>query len=134
MNGQLTDSRVRTRDFGPYPARLDPTNRWSGYVRPLFTLDAVRQIAGDTQAFTQRYGHHNWDTVHVLDGGTGPGGERRTIVLIIGWESYDDGQSPQQVTDVIEPTEDGLYGIGDGCWPWDIDPSAAETATTEQPL
>ena len=92
-----------------YPARLDPAKGWN-WVSPTFTLDTVRRIAIDTQAWAAKCGHDYADTLHVIDGGT------QAVVLRVDWRYPADGGGV--ATTVIEPGDDGRYSIANGEWSW----------------
>ncbi|WP_331757022.1 hypothetical protein OH782_41335 (plasmid) [Streptomyces sp. NBC_01544] len=112
--------RTRVTLDGPrsYAAVLNPSNRWNGFVSPLFTLDTVRQLATDTQTMATEYGHDCADTVHVIDGGTDTEGAPVAVVLHIRWQYIEEG--PAEITSIITPTTDRLYGIGGWEWTWSI--------------
>ncbi|MFF0291072.1 hypothetical protein [Streptomyces sp. NPDC005262] len=73
---RLIDTRVCIDDMlGPYDAKLNPNNRWNGWLFPNFTLDTVRKIAARTQEAADEYGHDVTDTIYVIDGGIDREGE-----------------------------------------------------------
>lgn len=115
----MIDTFVTVDEASAYPARLDPKDRRNGWVSPHFTLDTVRKLAADTQTDAEEYGHDCTDTVHVIDGGTDDDGNPHAIVLKISWEHLDD-EGARQVTQIIEPDSDGLYGIGGREWTWRV--------------
>ncbi|MFF4504867.1 hypothetical protein [Streptomyces sp. NPDC001401] len=112
---RMIETRVCIDDtFGPYDAKLDPTNRWKGWLCPFFTLGTVRKLAARTQEMASEYGYDNRDTVHVIDGGTD--GESGAIVLLISWQHLD--QDAESDASIIQPNDEGRYGIGGGQWTW----------------
>ncbi|WP_392749421.1 hypothetical protein [Streptomyces sp. LN590] len=114
---RLIETRVCIDDMlGPYDAKLNPNNRWNGWLFPNFTLDTVRKIAAVTQQAADEYGHDVTDTIHVIDGGIDREGKPRAVVLYIGWQWFD--ESSQSAASIIQPNDEGLYGIGGGAWTW----------------
>ncbi|MGW1801703.1 hypothetical protein ACWCQN_38750 [Streptomyces sp. NPDC001984] len=112
----MIDTRVCIDDtFGPFAAKVDPTHRWNGWLCPRFTLDTVREMAARSQEMADEYGHDSVPTIHVIDGGTDQG-EPRVVVAQISWQ-YHDGDA-EGATSIINPDDDGLYGIGGGEWTW----------------
>ncbi|WP_127361582.1 hypothetical protein [Actinacidiphila soli] len=112
----MKDTRVTLNGEQIYDARLDPTNRWNGWVSPQFTLETVRQLAADTQADAATYGHDAVDTIHVIEGGTDDEGEPRVIVLHIRWQYHHD--SPEGGANIVPRSPDGWYSIGGWEWTW----------------
>ncbi|MGW2700862.1 hypothetical protein [Streptomyces sp. NPDC001340] len=119
----LIETRVCIDDtFGPFDAKLDPTNRWNGWLSPYFTLDTVRELAARTQQMADEYGHDSVDTIHVfpvlhvVDGGTDREGEPRAVVVHIRWQYLDDGA--ESAATIVQPNDEGLYGIGGWEWTW----------------
>ncbi|MFE7214586.1 hypothetical protein ACFU93_32520 [Streptomyces sp. NPDC057611] len=55
-------------DFGPFDCKLDPTNRWNGWLSPRFTLDTARDVAAQTLRMADEFGYDCVDTIHVIDG------------------------------------------------------------------
>ncbi|MGW3827803.1 hypothetical protein ACWEAF_37450 [Streptomyces sp. NPDC005071] len=114
---RLIDTRACIDDMlGPYDAKLNPNNRWNGWLFPNFTLDTVRKIAARTQEAADEYGHDVTDTIYVIDGGIDREGEPRAVVLHVSWQWFDEGS--QTAASIIQPHDDGLYGIGGGAWTW----------------
>jgi hypothetical protein len=114
---QMIETRVCIDDFlGPFDAKVDPTDLWNGFVSPRFTLEVVRQLAARTQQLADECGHDSVDTVHVIDGGTGEDGHPRAVVLRVSWQFFDEGA--RTVTAIIEPDDEGLYGVGGWEWTW----------------
>ncbi|MFD3455807.1 hypothetical protein ACFWVC_26965 [Streptomyces sp. NPDC058691] len=114
------DPRIQTRvcidDFlGPFDAKVDPTNRWNGFLSPFFTLDTARQLAARTQQLADESGHDSVDTIHVIDGGT-RAGEPRAVVVHVSWQWHEENTG----VSIIEPNSEGLYGIGGWSWCWDF--------------
>ncbi|WP_127356496.1 hypothetical protein [Actinacidiphila soli] len=110
------ETRVCIDDtLGPYDAKLDPANRWNGWLSPRFTLDTVRKLAARTQEMADEYGNDCVDTIHVIDGGTDSEHEPRVVVLHIRWQWFDEGG--KSATSIIQPAE-GLYAIGGWEWTW----------------
>ncbi|MER6632225.1 hypothetical protein ABT301_29095 [Streptomyces sp. NPDC000987] len=117
---RLTATRVSLPSvIGPYDAHVELADHWNGYARPLFTLDTVRKIATDTQVLAEECGYNDAITAHVIDGDHGRDGEHRAVVLIVKWLYWEDGGS-KKVTDIVEPTTYGLYGIGGSSWCWEF--------------
>ncbi|WP_329212029.1 hypothetical protein [Streptomyces sp. NBC_01708] len=68
-----TDNMIRTRVciddmLGPFDCKLDPSNRWNGWMSPHFTLDTVRELSHQTLRMADEYGYDCTDTIHVIDG------------------------------------------------------------------
>ncbi|MEU2264974.1 hypothetical protein ABZ568_00670 [Streptomyces olindensis] len=105
--------------IGPYDAHVNLDLHWNGSARPLFTLDTARQIAADTQAQADECGSDSVITAHIIDGDPGRDGEARSVVLVVNWQWWDQDKSAKNVTTIIEPTVDGLYGIGASSWNWE---------------
>nr|WTB35237.1 hypothetical protein OG781_42410 [Streptomyces sp. NBC_00830] len=113
----VIETRVCIDDMlGPYDAKLNPTNRWLGWLSPYFTLDTVRKIAARRQELADEYGHDVTDTIHVIEGGADRDGEARSVVLHIRWQYFKEGA--ESATTVIEPNDEGLYCIGGREWTW----------------
>ncbi|WP_327349623.1 hypothetical protein OG772_20285 [Streptomyces sp. NBC_01321] len=113
----LIETRVCIDDMlGPYDAKLNPDNRWNGWLSPFFTLDTARKIAARTQEMADEDGHDCVDTIHVIDGGIDREGEPRAVVLHISWQYFDEGS--QTAASIIQPNDEGLYGIGGWSWTW----------------
>lgn len=113
------DCTIRTRVciddmLGPYDALVDPDAQWNGRLSPHFTLDTVRELATRTQQMADEYGHDSTDTIHVIDGGADIEGEARAVVLHIRWQYLPESGAAT----VVEPNEQGLYGIGGWEWTW----------------
>jgi hypothetical protein len=103
---------------GPLDAKVDPTHRWNGWVVPHFTLDAVRELAAQTQRLAEECCADSTETVHVLDvGGTDRDGNPMVVVCKVAWQYFEE-ESAERSTDIIEPDEDGLYCVGGGEWTW----------------
>ncbi|MEU7093000.1 hypothetical protein [Kitasatospora aureofaciens] len=101
------------------PARVNPADTDYGYVKPRFTLDAVRQLAADTAALNEQYGAGTFDTVHVIDGGLGD--EALAVVVVVGWQHLDP-HCPEQTATIVGRDSDGLYAVGTGLgWTWCIE-------------
>ncbi|MGW2074225.1 hypothetical protein ACWCPK_38290 [Streptomyces sp. NPDC001953] len=178
----MIDSRVCIDDMlGPFDCKLDPNNRWNGWMSPYFTLDAARELSAQTLRMADEYGYDCTDTIHAIEGRTdsrdtvhiiesdlkrvtdeeeehddreplaiavrvnwrdldeGAGeattlavatpaarkaarrrkpngkGATRTVVVHIRWQWADESDT---AANVIEPTRDGLYGIGGWEWTW----------------
>ncbi|MEU0060934.1 hypothetical protein [Streptomyces sp. NPDC006334] len=117
----LTATRVLLPGIiGPYDAHVDLADHWNGFVRPLFTLDTVRQIATDTQAQADECGRDDVITAHVIDGDTGRSGEHRAVVLVVNWPYWGQDGGAKKATNIVEPTTYGLYGIGGSSWSWEF--------------
>ncbi|MFF2612351.1 hypothetical protein [Kitasatospora sp. NPDC058046] len=113
-------NRIWTRvtlDGPDYRAKVDPTNRWNGWLSPYFTLDTVRELAKWFDQQAEEYGLDAVDTIHVIDGGTTEDGSPRVVVAKVSW-MYIGDEGPEECTEIIEPTSEGLYGIGGWEWCW----------------
>ncbi|WP_405526838.1 hypothetical protein OG426_30640 [Streptomyces canus] len=114
-NARMIETRVCIDDrLGPYDAKLVPANRWHGSVSPFFTLDVVRELAARTQEVAHEYGHDRNDTIHVIDSQREP----RALVLHIRWSYLD--QDGGSAVSIIQPNDEGLYGIGGWEWTWNF--------------
>ncbi|REE61478.1 hypothetical protein BX257_4057 [Streptomyces sp. 3212.3] len=102
--------------LGPYDAKLDPTHRWNGWLSPYFTLDTVRQLAARTQEMAEEDGFDCVDTIHVIDGDTDSDGEPRAVVVHIRWQYL--GEGAESAASIIQPNDEGLYGVGGWEWTW----------------
>lgn len=66
---QIIETRVCIDDtLGPFDCKLDPSNRWNGWLSPHFPLDAARQLSTQTLNLADEYGYGSVDTIHVIDG------------------------------------------------------------------
>ncbi|MFE0765387.1 hypothetical protein [Streptomyces smyrnaeus] len=106
----MIDTWVCVDDEHIYPARLDRSNRWNGWVSPGFTLDAVRQLAAHTEEAAEEYGYDCVDQIKVIDGVPEP------VVLHIRWQYLTD--EPTTAANVVKPDADGRYWIGGWEWTW----------------
>ncbi|WP_019548604.1 hypothetical protein [Streptomyces sulphureus] len=106
----MIDTWVCVDDEHIYPASLDRSNRWNGWVSPGFTLDAVRQLAAHTEEAAEEYGYDCVDQIKVLDGAPEP------VVLHIRWQYLSD--EPTTAANVVKPDADGRYWIGGWEWTW----------------
>ncbi|MFC1415402.1 hypothetical protein [Streptacidiphilus cavernicola] len=109
-------TRVCIDDLGPFDAKVDPTDRWNGWLCPYFTLDTVRVLAARTQELAAQDDNDTFDTVHVIDGGTDDNGKPRAIVVHISWQHFTD--DPEHAAGFVAPNSEGLYGIGAAEWTW----------------
>lgn len=76
----MIDTRVCIDDMlGPFDCKLDPNNRWNGWMSPYFTLDAARELSAQTLRMADEYGYDCTDTIHVIEGRTG---SRDTVHII----------------------------------------------------
>ncbi|WP_432001603.1 hypothetical protein [Streptomyces sioyaensis] len=123
---------VCNNDKDKYPAYVDADERHDeGWVRPYFDLEAVRELAANTQAAATEFGHGSIDTVHVVDGGT-ENGRPRVLVVVICWMDIE-AKGVDGATTIVEPIryreddEDGddpeeqgepLYPVGGFPWCW----------------
>ncbi|MFJ7489704.1 hypothetical protein ACIQZB_00335 [Streptomyces sp. NPDC097727] len=70
----MTDRKfIETRvciddDFGPFDCKLNPENRWNGWLSPYFTLDTTRELSAQTLRMADEYGYDCVSTIHVIDG------------------------------------------------------------------
>ncbi|MEV6565887.1 hypothetical protein [Streptomyces kronopolitis] len=106
----MIDTWVSVDDTHIYPARLDRSNRWNGWVSPGFTIDAVRQLAAHTEEMAEACGHDCVDQIKVIDGAPEP------VVLHIRWQYLTD--EPSSAANVVKPDADGRYWIGGWEWTW----------------
>lgn len=132
LEENVIEAQVTVTGNHTYPARIIPGQTWNGWLVPYFTLEIVRQIAAETQAAAERYGHKCVDTVHVIDGGTDEAGQPRAVVVQVSWR-YLDQDGPESVTSVAAPNEDGLYCVGGWEWTWyRVDAPAGEQESRPQ--
>ncbi|MGY5035145.1 hypothetical protein ACWC9U_30730 [Streptomyces sp. 900116325] len=67
--GETIETRVCIDDMlGPFDCKLNPANRWNGWLSPHFTLDTARELSAQTLRIADEYGYDCADTVHVIDG------------------------------------------------------------------
>lgn len=128
----MSPVRVRLDDSPRFEAVADLDDRWNGHLKPRFTLDQVRKLAEYTQSKSRRLGV-DWETVHVVEhdiadpyGDDGLTGVRKSVlVLWVSWQFTLGSNDPSKWTTVVDPDEDGLYGIGGGGWAWSeaVEPS-----------
>ncbi|MGA5643371.1 hypothetical protein ACPCTN_32095 [Streptomyces cinereoruber] len=65
----MIETRVCIDDtLGPFDCKLDPANRWNGFLSPHFPLDAARQLSAQTLRLAEEYGYDCTDTIHVIEG------------------------------------------------------------------
>ncbi|MER6253653.1 hypothetical protein ABT224_20085 [Streptomyces sp. NPDC001584] len=96
---------------GVFPAYVNPAITWRRHACPFFDLETIRRIAVATQASDSQ------DVIHILKGGRYPDGSPKPIVARVDW-LYVESESLEAATDLIEPTEDGLYDLGNLEWTW----------------
>ncbi|GHH25616.1 hypothetical protein [Streptomyces rubradiris] len=66
---QMIETRVCIDDtLGPFDCKLDPANRWNGWLSPHFPLDTARQLSAQTLQLAEEYGYDHVDTIHVIEG------------------------------------------------------------------
>ncbi|WP_228980167.1 hypothetical protein [Streptomyces sp. DH12] len=113
------DTRVCIDDtLGPLDAKVDPQDRWNGWLSPRFTLDAVRELAAQTQRLAEECGAESVDTVHVIHcGGKDADGNPLAVVLRVTW-MYLAEEGARQSTLIIEPDDEGRYNVGACEWTW----------------
>lgn len=117
----LTATRVLLPGImGPYDALVDLKDGWNSYLRPLFTLATVREIAARTQVLAEECGSNDVVTAHVIDGDPGYEGEPRSVILTVNWHYWNGDKGAKNVTDILTPTEDGLYQLGGSSWCWEM--------------
>ncbi|MEJ8640218.1 hypothetical protein [Streptomyces sp. MS2.AVA.5] len=117
-----------------YPAMVDVTSRWNGFLSPSFTLATVRQLAADTQTMADEYGYGDMDTVHVIDGGTNAEGQPRAVVIHVRWQYL--GEGSDTAANIVKPNASGRYPIGGWEWTWQaVEPREQPTAppTSDSP-
>ncbi|MFD6941066.1 hypothetical protein ACFWAP_33570 [Streptomyces goshikiensis] len=101
----IIDTRVCIDDmFGPFDCKLDPSNRWNGWLSPHFTLGTVRKLSAQTLREADECGHDSVDTIHVIDGredstetvhvieGGTYNGEPQAIAVRINWRNLARGK------------------------------------------
>ncbi|MFE2529910.1 hypothetical protein ACFXEL_37430 [Streptomyces sp. NPDC059382] len=65
----MIETRVCIDDtLGPLDCKLDPTNRWNGWLSPHFPLDSARQLSAQTLQRAREDGYDSVDTIHVIEG------------------------------------------------------------------
>ncbi|MFC9604575.1 hypothetical protein ACFTTN_14090 [Streptomyces niveus] len=65
----MIETRVCIDDMlGPFDCKLDPHNRWNGWLSPHFPLDAAKKLADQTLRMADEYGYDGVDTIHVIEG------------------------------------------------------------------
>ncbi|MFD5881030.1 hypothetical protein [Streptomyces yangpuensis] len=94
-----------------FPAYADPADTRHRHTRPFFDLKTVRRIAIATQDSDSE------DVIHILKGGSNPDGSPKATVARVDWRHVE-ADSLEAATDIIEPTEDGLYDLGSLGWAW----------------
>lgn len=94
-----------------YPATVDLSHRWNGWLSPGFTLDVVRQLAAHTEEMAEADGFNCDDQIIVIDG------EPEPVVLHVHWMYHKEDGGSEAVT-VVKPDENGLYWIGGWEWCW----------------
>ncbi|MFJ2752721.1 hypothetical protein [Streptomyces sp. NPDC087297] len=94
-----------------------PDWTYRNHARPVFDLETIQRIAEITQEPLKRGDFNAANAIHVLDGGKNEDGSPRVIVARIDW-FYVDTDGLEDSTDLIEPTEDGLYDLGGLEWAW----------------
>ncbi|WP_327123683.1 hypothetical protein [Streptomyces sp. NBC_01727] len=68
-DGNMIQTRVCIDDMlGPFDCKLNPANRWNGWLSPYFTLDTARELSAQTIREADEYGYDCVDTIHVIDG------------------------------------------------------------------
>lgn len=107
-----------------YPAFIDPDERddKEGYVKPYFDLDTVRELAANTQADVEEFGHGLIDTVHVIDGDED--GNPPALVVVVNWTDIEP-KGVAQATTIVEPIryredddqDDDPEDAGEPLWP-----------------
>lgn len=65
----MIETRVCIDDMlGPFDCKLDPTNRWNGWLSPHFPLESAKKLADQTLHMADEYGYDSVDTIHVIEG------------------------------------------------------------------
>ncbi|MFI5629192.1 hypothetical protein ACIA8E_07390 [Streptomyces sp. NPDC051664] len=68
-DSKMIQTRVCIDDMlGPFDCKLNPANRWNGWLSPYFTLDTTRELSAQTLRMADEYGYDCVDTIHVIDG------------------------------------------------------------------
>ncbi|MFE4264543.1 hypothetical protein [Streptomyces sp. NPDC056883] len=89
----MIETRVCIDDMlGPLDCKLDPNNRWNGWLSPHFPLDSARQLSAQTLRLAEECGYDCTDTIHVIEGREG---SPDTVHIIEGGPSRysDDGET-----------------------------------------
>ncbi|MFI0827256.1 hypothetical protein ACH4Q7_22685 [Streptomyces roseolus] len=109
-----TKTWVSVDDQHVYPATVDLTNRWNGWLSPGFTIDTVRELARHTEEIAEADGYDCNDQIIVIDGQPQP------VVLHVRWMYHKEetGAEATDAVEVIKPDADGLYWIGGWEWTW----------------
>ncbi|MEU6595285.1 hypothetical protein ABZ923_39845 [Streptomyces sp. NPDC046881] len=69
MRNAMIDTAVCIDDMlGPFECKLDPHNRWNGWMSPHFPLASARKLSERTVYLAEDGGYDGWDTIHVIDG------------------------------------------------------------------
>ncbi|MGW3308263.1 hypothetical protein ACWDG9_16945 [Streptomyces sp. NPDC001073] len=128
--GQLRDMQVAVPEGmvatrvcvdGPatYPAFVVAHARPGQHsINPYFPLDAVRELAADTQKAAAQYDPRSAETIHVLETLPGATGNRGTLVLHADWATEAD-EGPADAARIVVPDEHGLYAVGPD-WHWSL--------------
>ncbi|MFZ3475279.1 hypothetical protein ACODT3_42765 [Streptomyces sp. 4.24] len=90
---------------------------WRNHACPAFDLETIHRIADATQVPLKGPNPDTANAIHILDGGRNADGTPKVIVARIDWQ-YVDSEGLEESTDVIPPTEDGLYDLGSLEWAW----------------
>ncbi len=65
----MIETRVCIDDtLGPFDCKVDPSNRWNGFLSPHFPLDSARQLCDQTVRTADEYGYDCTDTIHMIEG------------------------------------------------------------------
>ncbi|NGO66777.1 hypothetical protein [Streptomyces boncukensis] len=127
----MQSAMVSNNDKDKYPAVVDPDEcDDEGYVKPYFDLHTVRELAANTQAAAEEFGHGSIDTVHVVDGDAQ--GDPPALVVVVTWMDIE-SKGVAEATTIVEPIrhreddsqdndpEDAgewLWPVGGIAWRW----------------
>lgn len=94
--------------LGPYPTQVRVGRTWNGWAIPRFTREVAARIAADTQRLAS-------------DSLSGP----VEMVYVVGDQVRITHHSDNE--ELVEPDQDGMYGVGAGAWTWSVvDDTAAD--------
>ncbi|MFD6540638.1 hypothetical protein [Streptomyces goshikiensis] len=100
-----------------FPAYVSDDRTWHNHACPVFDLETIHRLADLTQKPLKGSNPEIANAIHVLDGGRNEDGTPKVIVARIDW-LYVDDEGLENSTDIIPPTEDGLYDLESLEWAW----------------
>jgi hypothetical protein len=112
----MVATRVRVDGLASYPAFVVEDARRGQHITPYFPLDAVRELAADTQKAAAQNDPRSAETIHVLETLPDATGNRGTLVLHADWVTEAD-EGAADAAKVVVPNEHGLYPVGPD-WHW----------------